>query len=36
METAFGGQTKRRLNKVMDALGFEYPDYPKIAEEAHT
>jgi hypothetical protein len=27
MTIAFGTWEKRRLNEVMDALGFEYPDY---------
>jgi hypothetical protein len=27
MWSAFGGRGKFRLNKVMDAFGFEYPDY---------
>jgi hypothetical protein len=27
MNAAFGTRTKRRLNRVMDALNFEYPDY---------
>jgi hypothetical protein len=27
MTAAFGTQPKRRLNRVMDALNFEYPDY---------
>jgi hypothetical protein len=34
MTAAFGTQKKRRLNRVMDALGFEYPDYEKHDEEA--
>jgi short subunit dehydrogenase-like uncharacterized protein len=33
MTVAFGSRSKQRLNRVMDALGFEYPDYPKIGEE---
>lgn len=36
MTIAFGGGGKRRLNRVMDALKFEYPDYPKVLEEATT
>jgi hypothetical protein len=32
MMAAFGGQAKRRLNKFMDALRFEYRYYPKIVE----
>jgi hypothetical protein len=31
---AFGTRKKQRLNRVMDALGFEYPDYKKLDEEA--
>ena len=34
MTVAFGTRKKRRLNRVMDALGFEYPDYESLAEEA--
>jgi hypothetical protein len=30
MTTAIGTRTKRRLNRVMDALNFEYPDYEKL------
>jgi hypothetical protein len=30
MTTAFGTFPKRRLNRVMDALNFEYPDYEKL------
>jgi hypothetical protein len=33
MTTAFDTRKKRRLNRVMDALGFEYPDYEKLDEE---
>jgi hypothetical protein len=29
MATVFGSRQKRRLNRVMDALGFDYPDYSK-------
>lgn len=36
MTTAFGGRGKRRLNRIIDALKFEYPDYPKISKEADT
>lgn len=32
---AFDGRSKRRLNRVMDSLGFEYLDYLKIEEEAN-
>jgi hypothetical protein len=31
--TSFGTREKRRLNRVMDALGFEYPDYDRLNEE---
>jgi hypothetical protein len=34
MAAAFGTREKRRLNRVMYALGFEYPDYEKFEEEA--
>jgi hypothetical protein len=34
MTVAFGTREKRRLNRVMDALGFEYPDYERLDEEA--
>jgi hypothetical protein len=27
MSSAFGGQGKKRLNMVFDAIGFMYPDY---------
>jgi hypothetical protein len=27
LSAAFGGQGKRRLNRVFDAIGFVYPDY---------
>jgi hypothetical protein len=30
MTADFGTQPKRRLNRVMDALNFEYPDYEKL------
>jgi hypothetical protein len=30
MTTAFGTRPKRRLNPVMDALNFEYPDYERL------
>jgi hypothetical protein len=32
MTTAFGTREKQRLNRVMDALNFEYPDYNKLDE----
>jgi hypothetical protein len=34
MTTAFGTRLKRRLNRVMDALNFEYPDYEKLDKGA--
>jgi hypothetical protein len=34
MIAAFGTQLKRRLNHVMDALNFDYPDYEKLDEGA--
>jgi hypothetical protein len=34
MIAAFGTKPKRRLNQVMDALNFEYPDYEKIDKGA--
>jgi hypothetical protein len=30
MTAAFGTHPKRRLNRVMDALNFEYPDYERL------
>ena len=30
MIDAFGTRPKRRLNRVMDALNFEYPDYERL------
>lgn len=30
MTTVFGSRQKRRLNRVMDALGFDYPYYSKL------
>jgi hypothetical protein len=30
MTAAFGARPKRRLNRVMDALNFEYPDYERL------
>jgi hypothetical protein len=32
MTAAFGTRPKRRLNRVMDAIGFEYPDYERLDE----
>jgi hypothetical protein len=34
MTAAFGTQPKRRLNRVMDALKFEYPDYERLDKGA--
>jgi hypothetical protein len=34
MTVAFGSRPKRRLNRVMDALNFEYPDYERLDEGA--
>jgi hypothetical protein len=34
MTAAFGTQPKRRLNRVMDALKFEYPDYEMLDKGA--
>jgi hypothetical protein len=34
MTTAFGTRPKRRLNRVMDALKFEYPDYERLDKGA--
>jgi hypothetical protein len=34
MAVAFGTWPKRRLNRVMDALNFEYPDYDRLDEGA--
>lgn len=31
MTTTYETREKRRLNRVMDALGFKYPYYPKLA-----
>jgi hypothetical protein len=32
MIAAFGTRPKRRLNRVMDSLNFEYPDYERLDE----
>jgi hypothetical protein len=32
MTAAFGTHPKRRLNHVVDALNFEYPDYERLDE----
>jgi hypothetical protein len=34
MTAAFGTRPKRRLNRVMDALGFQYPDYERLDKGA--
>jgi hypothetical protein len=34
MTAAFGSRLKRRLNRVMDALNFEYPNYERLEEGA--
>jgi hypothetical protein len=34
MIVAYGTRPKRRLNRMMDALNFEYPDYERIDEWA--
>jgi hypothetical protein len=34
MTAAFDTRLKRRLNRVMDALNFEYPDYEKLDKGA--
>jgi hypothetical protein len=34
MTAAFSTQPKRRLNRVMDALNFEYPDYERLDKGA--
>jgi hypothetical protein len=34
MTAAFGTRPKRRLNRVMDALKFEYPDYEQLSKGA--
>jgi hypothetical protein len=34
MTAAFGTRPKRRLNRVMDTLKFEYPDYEKLDKGA--
>jgi hypothetical protein len=32
MTATFGIRPKRRLNRVMDALNFEYPDYERLSK----
>jgi hypothetical protein len=34
MTAAFGTRPKQRLNRVMDALNFEYPNYERLVEGA--
>jgi hypothetical protein len=34
MTAAFGSRPKRRLNQIMDALHFEYPDYERLNKGA--
>jgi hypothetical protein len=34
MTAAFGSRPKRRLNRVLDALNFDYPDYEQLGGEA--
>jgi hypothetical protein len=34
MTAAFGTRPKRRMNQVMDALDFEYPDYERLDKDA--
>jgi hypothetical protein len=34
MTAAFGTRSKRRLNRVLDAIGFEYPDYERLDKGA--
>jgi hypothetical protein len=34
MTAAFGTRPKRRLNRVLDAIGFEYPDYDRLDKGA--
>jgi hypothetical protein len=34
MTAAFGTRPKRRLNRVLDAIGFEYPDYGRLSGDA--
>jgi hypothetical protein len=34
MTAAFGARPKRRLNRVMDALNFEYPYYERLNKGA--
>jgi hypothetical protein len=34
MTAAFGTHPKRRLNRVLDALNFDYPDYEQLGGDA--
>jgi hypothetical protein len=34
MTATFGTRPNRRLNRVMDALNFEYPDYERLNKGA--
>jgi hypothetical protein len=34
MTAAVGTRPKRRLNRVLDAIGFEYPDYERLDKGA--
>ena len=34
MTAAFGTRPKRRMNRVMDALNFDYPDYEQLGRGA--
>jgi hypothetical protein len=34
MTAAFGTRTKRRLNRVLDALNFDYPDHEQLGGDA--
>jgi len=34
MTAAFGTRPKRRLNRVLDALNFDYPDYEQLGGDA--
>ena len=34
MTATFGTREKRRLNRVMHALNFEYPDYDRLDDGA--
>jgi hypothetical protein len=34
MSAAFGTRPKRRLNRVMDALNFEYLEYERLSKGA--